>query len=252
MAKIFQSDGARELKYFVMTTGRAGSSLLMNIIGASGGNIGQPALDEWDIRLGAHENSVLNDAQLYWDYSEKLRPMCYLSHPHMWLRKFLRSVAKKKFKRAVKTANFHKSGSAGMPMLAGKFGYRPRVIALYRHYASYMQSAYQRHGDSVEKLADYYINNNASILFLVDLYGGCAISFEELTDLNETAWAAALAGVTGLDQNVLLAKREGMLKKNRLSVPERLDMFPDFLVQRLESVLAALKRQKGKIFEGGI
>lgn len=252
MTKEPLSDKDRKMKYFVMTTGRAGSSLLMNIIGASGGNIGQPALDEWDIRLGAHENSVLNDAQLYWDYSEKLRPICYISHPHMWLRKFLRSVAKKKFKRAVKTAEFHKSGSAGMPMLASKFGYHPQIIALYRHYASYMQSAYQRHGDSVEQLADYYVNNNTSILFLVELYGGCAISFEELTDLNETAWATALANITGLDQNVLLAKREGMLKKNRLSVPERVDMFPDFLVQRLESMLAALRRQKGRISEGRI
>jgi hypothetical protein len=87
-------------------------------------------------------------------------------------------------------------------------GYEPKIIVPYRSPLdvgrSFLTQGYRNWAEEREQYLR--INRNAAI-FLYS-FGGCAIEAAELTNPNETDWATALAKVTGLECDALLAARE--------------------------------------------
>ncbi len=67
-------------------------------------------------------------------------------------------------------------------------------------------------GMGFEDIVEYYCRINQNALLLLDTYGGCAVSYEEVVDPEDTAWADALALTTGLSRDALLAARDKRIK----------------------------------------
>jgi hypothetical protein len=68
-----------------------------------------------------------------------------------------------------------------------RLGYQPKVIVSYRRFEEYCASYHVKNALSVSDLAkEYYEVNNTAIMQL-QIFGGCAVSFEELINPEEKA-----------------------------------------------------------------
>ena len=63
------------------------------------------------------------------------------------------------------------------------------------------------------EFSEYFVRVYENALLMLDVFGGCAISYEELSDKNETSWADALASATSFSANDLLGHRSERLKQ---------------------------------------
>lgn len=194
-------------RYFLLSTGRCGSSLLAAILTHAGADFGERYRGQWDARTGAFESSAVGRATAHYRRSLALRSASHLSTWRMWHRKLHRALGQIYLRLAMKRAPFAKCGDSVIPLLARKLGYRPGVVFLSRHYVDQTFSAHQRHGIGYAELMESYYNHNSTALMTVQVYGGCVVSYEEIMDVSETAWAAALARTTGLDAETILASR---------------------------------------------
>ena len=75
---------------------------------------------------------------------------------------------------------------------------------------------------------------------MLDTYGGCAVSYEEVVDPDDTAWGDALALTTGLSRNALLAARGKRIKDKILKYPEAVGL-SDPTADRIYENLRKLK-----------
>ena len=94
-----------------------------------------------------------------------------------------------------------------------RLGYKPRIIISYRDFAANARSFYIVKGLGLPEFAECYRRINRSALLMLDVFGGCAIGFEELVGASETAWADALSQATGLNREALLENRNRRLKQ---------------------------------------
>lgn len=199
-------------RFFILGTGRNGSSLFSAILAASGANFGMPPSRDWNPRSGAYEHPALGRGAACYRLSERLRDASHVSRVVMWRRKWLRARAKINLRRALRQAHYLKIGDARVPMLARQLGYRPCVILLFRDYREQFVSAYLRHGSSYRELREYYANANLSALLALSIYGGTVIYFGDLTDLSQTNWAGAVSRLTGIAADTLLTRRASLVR----------------------------------------
>jgi hypothetical protein len=75
---------------------------------------------------------------------------------------------------------------------------------------------------------------------MLDAYGGCAVSYEEIVDPKDTAWADALALTTGLGRDVLLAARDKRIEGKVQQCPEVVGL-SDPTAERIYEMLRKLK-----------
>ena len=68
----------------------------------------------------------------------------------------------------------------------------------------------------------------------LSVFGGCAINYDDLADANQTAWADALAQLTGIERDALLASREQYIRTPTPKNP------PIFDLMTLDSSMAAI------------
>ncbi|MCX7915829.1 MAG: hypothetical protein N3A53_05955, partial [Verrucomicrobiae bacterium] len=131
-------------RYFILGTGRNGSSLFSAILAASGANFGMTPTGTWDPRTGAYEHPALGRGAACYRLSERLRDASHVSRWVMWRRKWLRAKAKIHLRRALHEAEYLKTGDARVPMLARQLGFTPCILLLFRNYREQFASAYLR------------------------------------------------------------------------------------------------------------
>ena len=202
-------NGERE-RFFIITAGRTGSTLLASILADAGADLGMPPTQEWDVSSGgdmelAEIRHAANNFRLAFERSPK-KPAGTLSK---WIWTHHISNGKRWTRRALTRARFLKAVNLDLAVpYAIKLGYFPRIIVSYRSFTDHAISCSQTLGSrSLSALAEDYARTYGNALFQIQTFGGCAIDYAELTDPNRVEWASALAEVTGLSADALLASR---------------------------------------------
>lgn len=204
-------------KFLILTTGRSGSSLLAGILIDAGASFGVRRKKDWDRSSDAHANKNGKRAAQFFRLAYDLDADKPSNPLTKWLWDYRRHVAKKSLKSALSEIDYLKTEDLDLTtQSAFKLGYFPTIIASYRRFEQHALSRMLMRGHfQTDKLAADYNRVYRNTLALLQIYGGCAISYEELTTLDEKAWAKALAAVTGLSEMALLDARASRVDADR-------------------------------------
>jgi hypothetical protein len=194
-------------RFFVLTAGRTGSTLLSSILARAGADFGMPAIQSWDeSRGGAFEHPEIVAAARYFrlafDLSQQ-RP----AGLRRWYWSHLYHRGKRHLARAAGAARYVKAVNLDLAVQsAAKLGYIPRIIVSYRRFGPQALSLSQVFARrTVDVLEADYLRTYRHALIQLHLYGGCVVGYDELLNPNETRWLVALAQVTGLPAPALIA-----------------------------------------------
>ena len=201
-------------RYFIVTSGRSGSSLLAAVLADAGADFGMDVADDWDRGRGALEHPAFDAV------SRLFRRARYLGGGkryflfYKYLADARRSRGKKRLARALRDIRYAKMENVDLWIWhAVKLGYRPRIIVSYRRFVDSLPGYYVIHGIEAGTFADFYVRTYRNGLMMLSVFGGCAVAYEELADPAETAWADALSRTTGLSQDALVAARDQRLSQ---------------------------------------
>lgn len=218
------ADHTGRARYFVISAGRTGSSLLCAILASAGADFGMPADQSWAEDEGAfeHRDIVLAAGRYRAAYGISRE------RPDGGIRRLawsaVRHVGKGHLRRALDAAGYFKAVNLDLVIPAvARLGYLPRVIVNYRQFAPHALSLSQMfpHRDLAVMEANY-VRTYRNALFLLRLYGGCVVGHRALTDPGRREWLGALSGLTGLDEEKLDSGR-----KERLRIGGQGDAGPD-------------------------
>ncbi len=231
-------DSSRE-RYFVVGTGRSGSSFLCSILSEAGARFGLSHQEEWDRSSGAYELEELQRAGRWYTRQKKLADSVL---PGLFIYGYCRKKMRSWLSRGLEKATFAKTSRlVWLAQQAHQLEYNLNIIVVYRRFASYARSRYLRHGRSFQRLRDRYENVNSTALLELHTFGGCAISYEEITSVEETQWARALAELTGFDAESLLEARENHRRERRF------DDLPPIEDERTRDVYQRLRKYEGRV-----
>lgn len=206
-------------RFFVLTPGRSGSELLGLILRESGAKfyVGAQESIYADTRL--YEHPELNRISYLLEQAHRLQSeyrysLLYSLFYHKIIT-YKRFAARRKLRKFLDHVIFSKNTNHlhhGI-RLAAHLGFWPVVILNYRNYQTWIGSLYpgQRY-ETVPSLTDGYNATMRNSLALLSLFGGCAVSYEEIMTANDTEWAHVLGQVTGLDAKAILSSRDRLLK----------------------------------------
>jgi len=201
-------------RYFIVTLGRSGSSLLGAILADAGAQFGVQTPDEWDPRSGQMEGTAIKWAAHHYrrayDIGEGTK---YVLVPALEA-KFRLQRGRRYLKQALQRSQFLKIGDLDLVIQPSfKLGYDPRVILNYRQLELNLPSLLVgRTHTGPDQLAREYVRIYRQGLMLLHTFGGCTVAYNELQDVEARGWADALGVVTGLDQRGLLDSRKQRLK----------------------------------------
>jgi hypothetical protein len=237
-------ESAEKRRFFILTPGRSGSTLLAAYLADSGANFGMPVPADWDPSSGDLEMpEMIRAADIFRGAYElqRRRPYSRLAR-HDW--KYRRSRAKRILASALRSADWCKAtfnlDYAVFPAM--RLGYAPKIIVNYREPVAYLHSSYTLVGKvSVHDHMDAYSSLLENALMLMRTFGGCAIDYQELMGEDE-GWANVLEEVCGLSAAALLDSR-----RRRMTRASRLTASPDFPVpDRARRIYQALRTHKGE------
>ena len=123
----------------------------------------------------------------------------------------------------------------------------PRIIVSYRPFADYARSRYLRYGWTIAKLLTAYRDVYSTAALQLHAYGGCAINYDDIVNTEETAWADALAQLTGIERERLLQSRAETVRKREASKPPLFDM--TVLDESIAPLYEAFERLRGEVIE---
>jgi hypothetical protein len=206
-------DGGIDLdlrRYFVISAGRTGSTLLSAILADAGAEFGMRAPPGWDRATGAMEHPDLLTACRRYAAADAMSP----AKPQGTLRRYrwtlLRFLGKRRLRASLAATRFVKVGHAHLlirPVL--KLGYFPPIILSYRRFEDHAISLGMMAANAnLEQLVEQYNRINKSALWLLNTFGGCVIGYEQLIDPADRSWAESLAEIAHLPAGGLLAARE--------------------------------------------
>lgn len=199
-------------KVFIVTPGRAGSTLFCSILASAGADFGMPSTGDWDVRAGGYEHDACNTASAHSKRALELKTQSRLSRVRMYLRKYHRTMAKRSIGKVLTQADYIKHSDADLVRWSRGLGYQPSVILLYRSFNLYCVSNYLRAGGTYERLLSHYADTIETGLLSIATFGGCVVSFDDVIDPAQVAWAQRVGQVTGLDTQQLLASRDEVVK----------------------------------------
>ncbi len=195
-------------RFFVVNTGRCGSTLLTAIMADAGAEFGLAAPGAWDPAGGDMEHPEFVRISRLFRRAEYIASGKRYFLFYKYLADARRSIGKRRLRRILKRVRFAKADNMNLWIWhVAAMGYRPRIILSYRDFGPTARSYFLMRGLSLEKFSAHYRRVNGDGLLMLHAYGGCAVSYEELVDPGETAWAEALSKVTGLDHGRLLESR---------------------------------------------
>lgn len=199
-------------KIFVITPGRAGSTLFCSILAHCGADFGMPLTEQWDRRAGAYEHKQGYSASSHAKRALELKQNSKMSRWTMLKRKYHRRMTKLNLAAVLKKADYCKTSDADLVRWARGLGYQPSVLLLYRSFDRYCVSNYLRTGGSYARLLAHYADSVETGILAMKTFGGCVIDFDNVLDLQQTQWARSVAKLTGLESDALLSYRDGIVK----------------------------------------
>jgi hypothetical protein len=208
-------------RFFIVSPGRSGSTLLAAILADCGAEFGLPVPPRWDRQTGDMEHPRLTLAA---------RNMARAGNPAAHERRFalrrwrwamLRSRAKRQLDAALGRVDYVKvEGGHELVRSAFKLGYFPSIIISYRRFEDYTVSlGLRRASATIQSLEKNYCSTLRSGLWLLNTFGGCVIGYEQLVDPTEQAWAEPLSRVTGIPADRLIAARDARVEAPSGQVP---------------------------------
>ncbi len=216
-------------RYLIVGTGRSGSSLLCAILANAGANFDMGTRQSWDRKSGTYEHPRLH-AAFRWLYRPKQLGSKRITRKHLTA--------------LLENAEFAKSSNLiWLVQRIHQLEYQPVIIASYRKFEDYCVSRYLRFGWDVSRMVEYYTKIYRTTLLQLAIFGGCAISYEEMIDPAETDWSLALSELTGIDHRQLLESRDKLAKKT----PSRLKIALPVWDERAEAIYDELYRYKGQV-----
>lgn len=212
------SAGDDRRRFFVITSGRTGSTLLSAILADAGADFGVAPPDDWDTaRGGAMEDPGLQRAVRHFLLAFERSPGKPATIPSKWIWAYHRAAGKRELARVLARSVYLKCMHLDLAIpFVIKLGYFPQIIVNHRPFGDQALSHAQMIMNwSAEALAKTYDRTYHNALLSLHSYGGCVVSYEDLTVHNRTAWATSLAKVTGLAEERLLAGRALRAKPTR-------------------------------------
>ena len=197
------------IRYFIVSLGRSGSSLLAAILADAGAKFGMETPSDWDPRSGQMETSAIKMAAHHYRRAYDIGiGRKYLLSPALEAK--LRLYRGRKYlRRALQESQFLKIGDLDLVVQPSfKLGYSPRVILNYRQLENNLPSLLVgRTHIGPDQLAQEYSRVYRQGLMLLHTFGGCVVAYNELQDSTAPGWAEALAKTTGLERQQLLKSR---------------------------------------------
>ena len=232
-------------RFFITGTGRSGSALLAAIMADAGADFDMDYRADWNPKSGAYEHQSALNAYMWYQRARKVESAPLPTR----LRNFCERHSVRHLKTLLENARFVKTSTLiWLTQLANRLGYSPVLIVSYRSFSGYVRSCYIRNGWSLPFLTDTYYEIYSTALLELEIFGGCAIDYEEMTDVAETSWADILAQVTGLSRDRLLEGRAKRLRPNtKAAAPLLFD--PEPIDARPQAVFKSLRNLKGKFIE---
>lgn len=209
----------RPARTVLVTSGRAGSSLLSAVMADAGCAFAVDVPTRWHRGTGAVEHPLAQSAGWLFDLAHRIESGRRFFIGYKYMADARVSLAKRKLRRLLPAVDAVKAANTDLwiPHLP-KMGYAPRVVVAYRDPLGVARSFLMKAKRTWPEVRPYYVRVNRNALLYLHSFGGCAIENTELTDPNETAWAYALGAVTGLDAEALLAARDRRLDPSAASL----------------------------------
>ena len=229
-------------RFLIASDGRAGSTLITAILGAAGLDLGMPPVDDWNPLGGAYEHPGLAQLNRALETAEHLSDLAERFPGLQTLSRLYRSRAKKRVKTLMAQGQCVKCS----PLAAGyvfKIGLMPQIIAVYRDFGDLARSKMLLERMPWPAIADRALHTYRNALIGIHTFGGCAISYDEMVDPNQTAWLQALADCTGLDYQAL-AEARGKIARPKPKMNRTAQIF--HLDERLDSVARDLRVLHGR------
>jgi hypothetical protein len=199
-------------RVLIVHSGRCGSSLLCVILADAGGDFGVPVPRDWSSASGVMRHPLARGAGRDFLRAQQLDQVAPGGFVYRRLARAWRSRGKRRARALLDRVAFAKGQDMDLWVpFVPKFGYRPRIVVPFRApepvARSFLFQAKANWHDTVER----YARINANALLALHAFGGCAVELEDVRDPDCTAWADALAAVTGLDRKRLLDARAARL-----------------------------------------
>jgi len=207
-----QSDEKRR-RYFILTSGRSGSTLLSAILADAGAEFAMPAPQAWNAGTGAMEGVDLHRASAWLRSAYQISPERPPAGIPRWRWGVYRSLGKAQVRRLLESARYIKGSDVDLMVNpAFRMGFLPSVIISYRRFEECAISSTTRRGHTtMEGLAAAYNRVYRNALLWLFSFGGCVVGYDQLTDPNDTSWVGPLAAVTNLPPDRLLESRNRRL-----------------------------------------
>lgn len=229
-------------RFLIASDGRAGSTLITAILGAAGLDLGMSSVDDWNPLGGAYEHPGLHQLNRTLETAEHLSDLAERFPGLNTLSRFYRSRAKRRVKKLMNQGQCVKCS----PLAAGyvfKIGLMPQIIAVYRDFGDLARSKMLLERMPWPAIADRAVHTYRNALIGIHTFGGCAISYDEMIDPQQTAWLQALADCTGLDYQAL-AEARGKIARPKPKMNREAQLF--HLDERLDSVERDLRVLHGR------
>lgn len=189
------------LRYFIVTAGRSGSTLLCAILADAGADFGLPVPTHWNREGGELEHPEIKRAAHHLRRAHDLdRGRRQVLSPWLEMR-WRRHVGRRHLQRALAAARFVKISDLDLAVQpAFRLGYLPRVILSFRPFEAQARSLVAgRSFHGPDELAEEYVRTYRQGLMLLHAFGGCVVEQADLSAAAADGWLPALAATTGLD-----------------------------------------------------
>lgn len=229
-------------RFFIITPGRSGSSLLAAILEACGAPFGPDCAGDSDTERDHWESRTIDRAiRCAERANDHFAPG--MAGPGRVAYRFWRSRAKALLKSGLRNATYSKNrwNTVILP-LAELLGYRPAIIVSYRHPAEVAMSDMRKMKNVPSVLLPAISRTYSDATYAIRRYGGVVIDHAELVDPDAVDWAMALQEVTGIPAGMLCSARRKLLKPE----PPTLDNTALWLPSELRAVSQTLSSLRNK------
>lgn len=211
-------------RYFVVGTGRCGTSMLAAIIDSVGGNFANIRRKAKNGRGGYFESDNLVLAYKWYKRANLLTDPV----PDL-IRRFCRSRADRYLKKNLKTTIWHKFPHFHYHIGEVKrLGYTPVIVGVWRDLWPMAISFHKKNRISADPAIKHWLEVNLNLLFLLTIYPGCLVKFEDIMNHESDIWRKEISRVTEFKVDDLLEARKKIVDDRLHHSPElRLDVLPE-------------------------
>jgi hypothetical protein len=199
----------RPARYFIVSQGRSGSSLLAAILEECGADFG-PASDPGNWNSREIDRAIRSAHIATRNFGPDASGLARTAY------RFWRSRAKRLLRAALSQADFSRNRwSTSILPLVERLGYRPVMIVSYRNPAEVALGDMMQLKNPPSTFMPAMLQAYIDSFYSLARYGGVVIDHDDLTDCDAVDWAHALAQVTGLPARNLLSARRRLLRPDR-------------------------------------